>query len=76
MLAKLTSKNQITIPKDVLSKFPDEIKYFDVEYQEGTVIMKPLKMYESDLEGIRSKIKSLGLPEDCVKEAIRWARSK
>ncbi|MFC1823997.1 AbrB/MazE/SpoVT family DNA-binding domain-containing protein [Thermodesulfobacteriota bacterium] len=75
MLAKLTSKNQITIPNDVLSKFPHEISYFDVEYQEGIVILKPLKLYETDLAGIRSKIKNLGLSEDCVGEAIRWVRS-
>ena len=76
MLSKLTAKNQITIPKDVLSKLPGEVRYFDVAYKEGMVILKPVKLYESDLEGIRTKIKKLGLSEDCVGEAIRWVRSK
>ena len=76
MLSKLTAKNQITIPKDVLSKLPEEVRYFDVAYKEGMVILKPVKLYESDLEGIRTKIKRLGLSEDCVGEAIRWVRSK
>jgi len=39
MLAKLTSKNQITIPKDVLSKLP-KVEYFEVEMNEGKVIPK------------------------------------
>ena len=75
MLAKLTSKNQITIPKDVLSKLP-EVRYFDVDLKEGVVILKPVQVYETDLKGIREKIKKLGLSEDCVSEAVRWARSK
>lgn len=75
MLAKLTSKNQITIPKDVLSKLP-QVKYFEVEFEEGRVVLKPVKVFDTNLEGIRAKIKKLGLSEDCVSEAVRWARSK
>lgn len=75
MLAKLTAKNQITIPKNVLSKLPD-VKYFDVAFEEGVLILKPVKVYDTDLDGIRSKIKKLGISEDCVREAVRWARSK
>ncbi len=75
MLAKLTAKNQITIPKNVLSKLP-EVKYFEVELKEGKVILKPVKVFDTDLEGIRTKINKLGLSEGCVSEAIRWARSK
>lgn len=75
MLAKLTAKNQITIPKNVLSKLPDA-KYFDVAFEKGVLILKPVKVYDTDLDGIRSKIKKLGISEDCVSEAVRWARSK
>lgn len=75
MLAKLTAKNQITIPKNVLSKLPD-VEYFDVAFEEGVLILKPVKVYDTDLHGIRSKIKKLGISEDCVSEAVRWARSK
>jgi hypothetical protein len=75
MLAKLTAKNQITIPKDVLNKLP-EVRYFDVDLKDGVVVLKPVQVYETDLEGIRKKIKKLGLSEDCVSEAVRWARSK
>ena len=75
MLAKLTAKNQITIPKDVLSKLP-KVEYFEVEYKEGVVVLKPVKVFDTDLAGIREKIKKLGLSEECVAEAVRWARSK
>jgi len=75
MLAKLTAKNQITIPKDVISRLPN-VEYFDVSYKDGRVILKPLKVYETDLEVIRSKMKQLGFSENSVEEAVRWAREK
>jgi bifunctional DNA-binding transcriptional regulator/antitoxin component of YhaV-PrlF toxin-antitoxin module len=75
MLAKLTAKNQITIPKKILSQLPD-VEYFDVEVNDGLVILKPVKVIEADLQGIRAKIKSLGLSEDCVAEAVNWARKR
>jgi hypothetical protein len=75
MLAKLTSKNQITIPKGIMVRLPD-VQYFDVEYVEGRILMKPLKVFGTDLGEVRTKIKRLGLSEDCVDEAVRWARSR
>ena len=75
MLAKLTGKNQITIPKKILSQLED-VKYFDVDLKDGLVLLKPVKVFETDLKGIRAKIKKLGLSEDCVAEAVSWTRSK
>ena len=75
MLAKLTAKNQITIPKQIIDQIP-ETRYFDVTLNGETVVMKPVTIYDTDLEQIRSKIKKLGLKPDCVAEAIKWARSK
>ena len=75
MLAKLTAKNQITIPKDVLSKLP-KVEYFDMEYKDGIILMKPVKVVDADLAGVRKKMQKLGLSEECVAEAVRWARSK
>jgi bifunctional DNA-binding transcriptional regulator/antitoxin component of YhaV-PrlF toxin-antitoxin module len=75
MLAKLTAKNQITIPKKVVDQLPD-VKYFDVQLKDGVVVLKPLRVYDTNLGEIRSRIKKLGLKPDCVAEAIRWARSK
>lgn len=75
MLAKLTAKNQITIPKKILSQLPD-VEYFDVEINDGLVLLKPVKVFETNLQGIRDKIKRLGLSEDCVAEAVSWARKR
>ena len=75
MLAKITSKNQITIPKKIIDQIPG-IDYFDVTLKDGSVILKPLKTYETDLDQIRTKIKKLKIKENSVAEAIKWARSK
>jgi bifunctional DNA-binding transcriptional regulator/antitoxin component of YhaV-PrlF toxin-antitoxin module len=74
MLAKITAKNQITIPKKIIDQMPG-VKYFDVELKGETIVLKPLRTYRTDLERIRSKMKTLGLNQDSVAEAIRWARS-
>jgi len=75
MLAKITSKNQITIPKKIMDQMP-RVKYFEVEIKDGKIELKPLRVYETDLENIRSKIKNLGLKPNSVREAVEWARSK
>ena len=75
MLAKMTSKNQITIPKKIINQIP-ETQYFDVELKEGIILLRPLRIYGTDLEQIRSKMKRLGLKENSVAEAIEWARKK
>ncbi|MGD8950804.1 MAG: AbrB/MazE/SpoVT family DNA-binding domain-containing protein [Desulfobacterales bacterium] len=75
MMAKLTSKNQITIPKKIIEQL-GATRYFQVELQEGVILLKPLKTFDTDLVKIRSKIKKLGLTPDSVGEAVKWARSK
>ena len=75
MLAKLTAKNQITIPKKIIDQIPD-VRYFDVVLKEGAIVLKPLRIYDTDLERIRAKVKKIGLTEKSVAEAIRWVRSK
>jgi bifunctional DNA-binding transcriptional regulator/antitoxin component of YhaV-PrlF toxin-antitoxin module len=75
MLAKMTSKNQITIPKKIMDQMPS-VKYFEVELKDGKIELKPLRIYETDLEKIRSKMKNLGLKPNSVREAVDWARSK
>jgi len=75
MLAKKTSKNQITIPKKIVDQLP-EVSYFDVELKGGIILLKPLRLYSTDLEQIRAKVKKLGISESSVAEAIQWARAK
>jgi bifunctional DNA-binding transcriptional regulator/antitoxin component of YhaV-PrlF toxin-antitoxin module len=75
MLAKITSNNQITIPKKILDQISDA-RYSEVEFKDGIVVLRPLKTHSTNQEAIRSKIQELGLNPGCVKEAIEWTRSK
>ena len=75
MLAKLTSKNQLTIPKKIIEKIP-ETKYFDIELEGDVLILKPLILYDTNTAAIKEKMKKLDLTADCVAEAVSWARSK
>ena len=75
MLSRMTTKNQITIPKKIIDQIPD-VKYFDIELKDNVIMLKPLRFYNTDLEEIRGKVKKLGLNQNCVSEAIKWARSK
>ena len=52
------------------------VKHFDIELKDGVVILKPIRFYDTNLEQIRAKIIKLGLKEDSVAEAIKWAKSK
>lgn len=43
MLAKLTSKNQITLPKAIISEFPGT-EYFDVTQENGCITLSPMQV--------------------------------
>jgi len=75
MLAKRTFKNQITIPKQIIERFPN-VEYFNVYAQDNEIILRPVEIKEKKpgLMKIREKIKALGLKEEDITEAIRWAR--
>jgi hypothetical protein len=77
MLAKKTSKNQVTLPKQVADKFPG-IEYFNVSIKDKTIVLEPVKIIpaESTLDSVRNKMESLGLKNEDVEKAIRWARRK
>jgi hypothetical protein len=72
MLAKLTSKNQLTLPKSVTQAIgPTE--YFDVEVREGQIVLTPVRIQRGD--AIRAKLAELGIKESDVGDAVAWARS-
>jgi len=77
MLAKRTFKNQITIPKGVIEKFPN-VDYFDVTAKKDEIVLRPveIKKRKYNLAKIREKISSLGLSEKDIQDAIHWARNK
>lgn len=71
MLAKKTSKNQITLPKAVISAFSD-VEYFDVREEGGRIVLSPLRPSRAD--EVRAKLETLGIDEADVGDAVRWAR--
>jgi hypothetical protein len=71
MLAKRTVKNQITLPKAVLAQFAD-VEYFEVSTDGCAIMLKPQRV--SRLDEVRSKLESLDITEQDVKDAIAWAR--
>jgi hypothetical protein len=73
MLAKLTSKNQLTLPKAVVGQFPGA-RYFEVHAEKGRIVLVPAKV--TSLEGVWGKIESLGITEKDVEGAVRWARKR
>ncbi|MCK9274575.1 MAG: AbrB/MazE/SpoVT family DNA-binding domain-containing protein [Syntrophales bacterium] len=77
MLAKLTSKNQLTLPKDVVKDFAG-IQYFDVSVRDNVIVLEPVKIQRADdnLKAIREKMKKLGLSKKDVEDAVSWARKK
>jgi len=71
MLAKLTAKNQLTIPKSITNAV-GPAEYFDVEVKDGQVILTPVRIQRAD--AVRAKLAKLGLTEQDVAEAVAWAR--
>ena len=71
MLAKLTSKNQLTIPKAVLSDFKG-IEYFEVTEENGRIVLTPVRLERAG--AVRAKLAERGLSEADIAEAVAWAR--
>lgn len=71
MLAKLTSRNRITLPKALVSKFPGT-EYFEVREAAGEIVLKPVRV--RGLDAVWSKIEARGITEKDVADAVAWAR--
>lgn len=72
MLAKITSKNQLTLPKAAVQAV-GAAEYFDVAVREGQIVLTPVRIQRGD--AVRAKLAALGLVEADVADAVRWARS-
>lgn len=71
MLAKLTTKNQLTLPKSITREIGDS-EYFDVKVVDGQIILTPVKMQRAD--AVRAKLAALELSDRDIDDAISWAR--
>jgi hypothetical protein len=75
-LAKLSSKNQLTLPKAVLKGYPD-VEYFDVSVNEGGILLRPLaaEPKTSAVDEMRAHFRRLGITPKDLEDAVRWARA-
>lgn len=72
MLAKLTSKNQLTLPKSITNEL-EPTEYFEVKVENGQIILTPVRVQRAD--AVRSKLADLGLSEQDIADAVDWARA-
>lgn len=72
MLAKLSSKNQITLPKRVTQAF-GPFEYLEVEALGDRIVLTPVRLQKAD--AVRTKLAKLGINEEDVAGAVTWARS-
>jgi len=73
MLAKLTSKNQLTLPKAVAGNFRG-VKYFDVSIANGCIVLAPVEVQKAG--AVRAKLAELQMFATDVREAVEWARGR
>jgi hypothetical protein len=71
MLAKMTSKNQLTLPKSVTGAV-GPAEYFDVQARDGQIILTPVRIQRAD--AVRAKLAELELSEKDIVGAVEWAR--
>jgi translation initiation factor IF-1 len=71
MLAKMTSKNQLTLPKSITAAV-GATEYFDVETRNGQIILTPVRIQRGD--AVRAKLAELDLREQDISDAVAWAR--
>ena len=71
MLAKMTVKNQVTLPKAVVSHFHG-VEYFDVSTDGTSITLRPLRRSRAD--EVRQQLAELGIEEQDVVDSVRWTR--
>jgi bifunctional DNA-binding transcriptional regulator/antitoxin component of YhaV-PrlF toxin-antitoxin module len=71
MLAKMTVKSQLTLPKAVVSRFGG-VEYFEVSTDGSSIVLRPLQRSRAD--EVRERLAQLGIAEQDVAAAVDWAR--
>lgn len=72
MLAKLTSKNQLTLPKAAVEQVRAE--YYAVRTEGQSIVLTPVKL--GGLDAVQAKLAALGITDTDAKAAVTWARAK
>ena len=68
MLAKITARNQLTLPTSITASV-GQTDYYDIEVRNGQIILTPVRIQRGD--AIRAK---LDLDEADIADAVDWSR--
>ena len=71
MLAKVTSKNQITLPEAIVSRFPG-VEYFEVRAEGEKIVLEPVRRARTG--EVLDRLQKASITEANVTEAVKWAR--
>lgn len=71
MLAKRTSKNQLTLPKAAVEA-TGVVDYYEVSVDEGRIVLTPVRVQSAD--AVRRKLAALKISVKDVADAVSWAR--
>ena len=71
MLAKLTAKNQLTLPKRAIELL-GPVSHFQVEVEGDRLVLTPARPGAAG--AVRRKLEELGVTEADVADAVAWAR--
>ena len=72
MLAKMTAKNQLTLPKAVTKAVGDP-RYYEIRAEDGQIVLTPVRIQRAD--AVRERWAELAISEEDVEDAVTWARS-
>jgi hypothetical protein len=75
MLAKLTSKNQLTLPARAVDQL-GRPTFFEVAVEDGRLVLTPARVVPAreTADAVRAKLEALGIGEDDVRAAVAAAR--
>ena len=71
VVAKRTSKNQLTLPKAVVEQ-TGVAEYYDVTCDNGRIVLTPL--HPGGADAVRTRLAELGISEADVTDAVNWSR--
>lgn len=71
VLAKLTSKNQLTLPKSVTDAL-GPVQYFEVQEKAGQIVLTPVRIQRGD--ALRAKLAELAIDEKTLEAALGWSK--
>ncbi len=70
-LAVVSDKNQLTLTEGILANFPG-VDCFEVTVEDERVVLTPFE--DTTIEGVWAIIEALGITEEDVADAVKWAR--